>query len=68
LRAQAQQLLQQNFQDVGIEMKIDNLPPVVMWGDYWMQSKFSTAIAGIDFMTDPAEPACGLGRSAMSPS
>jgi peptide/nickel transport system substrate-binding protein len=67
LREQAQQLLQQNFQDVGIEMKIDNLPPAVMWGDYWMQSKFSTAIAGIDFMTGPDPSAPDYFASTATP-
>jgi peptide/nickel transport system substrate-binding protein len=27
------------------------MPPAVMWGDYWMQSKFEAAFAGIGFMT-----------------
>ncbi len=56
LREQAQQLIQQNWQDIGIELKIKNLPPAVMWGEYWMKSQYETAMAGIDFMTasDPA--------------
>lgn len=56
LREQAQQLIQQNWQDIGVEVKIKNLPPAVMWGDYWMKSQFETAMAGVDFMTasDPA--------------
>ncbi len=53
LREQAQQLLQQNWQDVGIKMEIKNLPPAVMWGDYWMMSNFDTAMVGIDFMVGP---------------
>jgi peptide/nickel transport system substrate-binding protein len=53
LREQAQQLLQQNWQDVGIKMEIHNLPAAVMWGDYWMMSKFDTAMVGLDFMVGP---------------
>ena len=53
LREQAQQLLQQNWQDVGVGMTIHNLPAAVMWGDYWIQSHFETAIVGIVFMTGP---------------
>jgi len=53
LREQAQQLLQQNWQDLGVGMTIHNLPAAVMWGDYWIQSHFETAIVGINFMTGP---------------
>ena len=53
LREQVQQLLQQDFQQVGIEMTIKNLPPAVMWGDYWIKSHFETAIVGLYFMTGP---------------
>ena len=56
LREQAQQLLQQNWQDLGVNMTIKNLPAAVMWGDYWIKSHFETAIVGLNFMTgaDPA--------------
>ncbi len=53
LREQAQQLLQQNWQDIGAGMTIKNLPAAVMWGDYWIQSHFETAIVGLNFMTGP---------------
>ncbi|HEX6016153.1 MAG TPA: peptide ABC transporter substrate-binding protein, partial [Geminicoccaceae bacterium] len=53
VREQAQQLLQQNWLDIGVKMNINNLPPAVMWGDYWMQSKFETAMVGIGFMIGP---------------
>ncbi len=53
LREQAQQLLQQNWQDIGVGMTIKNLPAAVMWADYWIQSHFETAIVGINFMTGP---------------
>ncbi len=58
LREQAQQLLQQNWQDLGVAMTIKNLPAAVMWGDYWIQSHFETAIVGNNFMTgpDPSAP------------
>ncbi len=51
LREQMQQFLQQTFLDVGIEMKIANLPPAVMWGEFWMMSKFDSSIVGLDFLT-----------------
>jgi len=53
LREQAQQLLQQNWQDIGVGMTIKNLPAAVMWGEYWIQSHFETAIVGNNFMTGP---------------
>lgn len=53
LREQVQQLLQQDFQQIGAEMTIKNLPPAVMWGEYWIKSQFETAIVGIYFMTGP---------------
>ena len=53
LREQVQQLLQQDFQSVGAEMTIKNLPPAVMWADYWIKSHFETAIVGIDFLVGP---------------
>lgn len=64
LREQVQQLLQQNFQEIGVEMKIHNLPPAVMWGDYWIKSKFETAIVGIDFMVGPDPDASDYFASA----
>lgn len=53
LREQAQQLLQQNWQEIGVGMTIKNLPAAVMWGEYWIQSHFETAIVGNNFMTGP---------------
>ena len=62
VREQAQQLLQQNWQEIGVKMTINNLPPAVMWGDYWMKSKFETAMVGIDFMIGPDPDATRLLR------
>ncbi|RWH81284.1 peptide ABC transporter substrate-binding protein [Mesorhizobium sp.] len=53
IREQAQQFIQQSFKDIGVEMTISNLPPAVMWGDYWMTSQFDSVIVGIDFLTGP---------------
>lgn len=53
IREQAQQFIQQTFQEIGVEMTISNLPPAVMWGDYWMLSQFDTVVVGIDFLTGP---------------
>lgn len=53
VREQAQQLLQQNWQDIGVEMKIKNMPPAVIWGDYFNKSQYDTVMVGEDFMTGP---------------
>ena len=60
VREQAQQLLQQNWIEIGAKMTINNLPAAVMWGDYWMMSKFETAMVGIGFMIGP-----GPGRDRL---
>ena len=52
-REQAQQFLQQNWMEIGAKMTINNLPPAVMWGEYWMMSKFESAMVGIGFMIGP---------------
>lgn len=51
LREQAQQFIQQTYKDIGVDMSISNLPPAVMWGDYWMMSKFDSVVVGINFLT-----------------
>ncbi|MEO9338414.1 peptide ABC transporter substrate-binding protein [Mesorhizobium sp. SB112] len=51
IREQVQQLIQQNFVEIGVEMTISNLPPAVMWGDYWMKSEFDSVVVGINFVT-----------------
>ncbi|MGY4233687.1 peptide/nickel transport system substrate-binding protein [Bradyrhizobium sp. USDA 4449] len=50
LREQVQQYLQQTFAQLGIEMKISNLPAAVMWGDFWVQSQFDSVIVGSSFL------------------
>lgn len=53
VREQAQQLLQQNWRDIGVEMKIKNMPPAVIWGDYFNMSQYDSVMVGEDFMTGP---------------
>jgi len=55
LREQMQQFVQQMFQQIGVEMTIENMPAAVMWGDFWVQSQFDTAVVGITFLigSDP---------------
>lgn len=50
LREQMQQFLQQTFAEIGVEMTIENLPPAVMWGDFWGHSQFESAIVAITYL------------------
>lgn len=68
LREQTQQFLQQTFKDIGAEMTISNLPPAVMWGDYWVKSEFDSVIVGLNVMTG-ADPECSdYYKSTSSPA
>ncbi|EHA16408.1 peptide ABC transporter substrate-binding protein [Halomonas sp. HAL1] len=51
LREQTQQFIQQSLGQIGIEMSIENLPPAVMWGEYWTMSEFDSVIVGVVFTT-----------------
>ncbi len=53
VREQAQQLLQQNWQDIGAAMTIKNMPAAVIWGDYYAMSKYDSVIVGEDFLVGP---------------
>ena len=77
VREQAQQLLQQNWKEIGVAMTIKNMPPAVVWGDYFMQSQFDSVMvawhfsAGADpdvsaFFSSHSIPAKGgAGNNAM---
>lgn len=66
LREQAQQFMQQNFKEIGVEMTIGNLPPAVMWGDHWMLSQFDAALAGIAMLAGPDPDSSDYLRSDAS--
>ena len=53
VREQAQQLLQQNWQDIGVAMNIHNMPAAVIWGDFYAMSKYDSVMVGEDFLTGP---------------
>ena len=55
LREQLQQFVQQTLKEIGVEMSISNLPPAVIWGDFWTLSQFDTALVGINYLvgSDP---------------
>jgi peptide/nickel transport system substrate-binding protein len=52
-REQAQQLVQQNWKKIGVEMTIRNMPASVVWGDYTVQSQFDTLMVAWDPLLYP---------------
>ncbi len=49
LREQTQQFIQQTLAEVGIEMKISNMPAAVIWGEFWMMSQFESVLVGSNY-------------------
>lgn len=68
VRETLQQLIQQNWLAIGAKMTINNLPPAVMWGDFWMKSQFESGITGINFMTGPDPDASVVLSSTAIPA
>jgi peptide/nickel transport system substrate-binding protein len=52
-REQAQQLVQQNFKKINVEMTIKNMPASVVWGDYTIKSEFDTLMVAWDALLYP---------------
>lgn len=52
-REQAQQLVQQNFKKINVEMTIKNMPASVVWGDYTIKSQFDTLMVAWDALLYP---------------
>jgi peptide/nickel transport system substrate-binding protein len=52
-REQAEQLVQQNFKKINVEMTIKNSPASVVWGDYTIKSEFDTLMVGWDALLYP---------------
>jgi peptide/nickel transport system substrate-binding protein len=52
-REQIQQLLQQQWRQIGVEMTISNKPAAVLFGEFYRMSKFQTIVIGIAMGADP---------------
>ncbi|GAA5234251.1 peptide ABC transporter substrate-binding protein [Verticiella sediminum] len=52
---QTQLLLQQNWQDVGVAVTINNMPGAVIWGDYWLKSQYDMLLTytNVNIASDP---------------
>jgi len=46
LREQCQQLMQQDWLNIGARMKINNMPGAVLWGEFYTRSKFDSVMGG----------------------
>ena len=66
LREQCQQLMQQDWQQIGVGMKINNMPAAVIWGEFYTRSKFDSLLVGTAFRTviDP-DPAHRFGSDSI---
>ncbi|MBX6742956.1 MAG: peptide ABC transporter substrate-binding protein [Acetobacteraceae bacterium] len=55
VREQAQQLLMQDWRAIGADLRINNMPAAVIWGEFWQQSKFQSVMVSVNYMlgSDP---------------
>lgn len=55
IREQCQQLMQQDWQKIGVGLKINNMPPAVLWGEFYTRSKFDAVMGAGPWrtVTDP---------------
>lgn len=55
LREQVQQLLMQEWKALGVNLRIQNMPAAVIWGEFWQQSKFESVLVSVNYMlgSDP---------------
>jgi peptide/nickel transport system substrate-binding protein len=66
LREQCEQLIMQDWQQIGVGMKLNNMPAAVIWGDFYVRSKFDALLVGTTFRTgiDP-DPASRFASDAI---
>ncbi len=66
IREQVQQLLMQDWEKIGVALKISNMPAAVIWGDFYVRSQFETLLVGTAFRTgmDP-DPAARFASDAI---
>jgi peptide/nickel transport system substrate-binding protein len=57
LREQTQALIQQNWRAVGVDMQINNMPAAVVWGEYYVKSKYDSLLVGVQ-ATLGGDPDC----------
>lgn len=52
-RERSQQLLQQNFKTINVDMTLNNMPASVVWADYTVMSQFDTLMVAWDPLLFP---------------
>lgn len=54
-REQSQQLLMQDWRQIGVEMTIENMPAAVIWGNFWQKSQYQSVMVASNFLqgSDP---------------
>lgn len=57
LREQTQALVQQGWRAIGVDMQINNMPAAVIWGEYYVKSKYESLLVGIQ-ATIGGDPDC----------
>lgn len=68
LREQVQQFVQQGYRDIGVEMTINNMPPAVVWGDYWFLGEYDSMLVGVGVLTGPDPDCSDFFRSDAAPA
>lgn len=53
VREQAQAYLQQNWNEIGASMEINNMPAAVIWGDFYNLSQYETVMVGLHYGVGP---------------
>jgi len=51
-----------------VEMTISNLPPAVMWGEYWSMSQFDSVVVGLNCLTGADPDSSNYFMSNASPA
>ena len=59
LREQVQQLLVQDWMKIGAAMRINNMPAAVIWGEFFVMSKFDSVMVGSVYQTGN-DPDCAF--------
>ena len=68
VREEAQEVLQQNWRDIGVAMQIKNMPAAVVWGDYFAMSQYDSVMVSWDYMTGADPDAIPFFDAASTPA
>jgi peptide/nickel transport system substrate-binding protein len=63
LREQVQLVMQQDWQGIGAAMRINNMPAAVIWGEFYLRSKFNSVLVSSTYGTG-SDPDCSVRFSS----